>query len=570
MSTPWSWYPGPAFPDTVVADPARTWKRKFWGSEHAFARPAQVTPGRADIIVACDISGCPGVTHAHVRAAMRALRFEHPNIAATMAWSADQAEGRFQYEAPAGEEQVRGWLDAVVVPRGGLVREGVDVRAAIEVLSSELSHARAPRTPDQFKLYHLLPSPAAPDEHGFLLYMKHSLFDGVAAWQALDCFLHELSTILGRAARGEPEATALEWGTEHARLARPVSDRVDKPWAPADMHADWPTVTRMTDVLSRPTTSFGLPDNPAGTEGASTCLARAFPPPTTQRLLRAARAHAVRLFAVQWASVLLACMRLSPPATSAGEVRVVAPFTPVNLRARLATRGRAELVSALGFGALEARDLGRFRAAVVEGGDVGLVGAVWTLAGEIQAQLAEQESWHDDAVRYAPGALQALGKFFADPPPPVPLRTPGVTNFGVIDSLLSPSYPVSDTQALTVTHAIFHNVHFHYCEQLFQSMLHAYTWRGTLYYTLAFAEGYAGESGGTGREGRTLLKLVDEIERITYLLAAEDGAVEKCAARPSPGRRAQQIMAIGAHIDTNHFIYSIIVILLAILIYLTR
>ncbi|KAF7982892.1 hypothetical protein HWV62_25144 [Athelia sp. TMB] len=415
MSTPWSWSPGPAFSDTIVGDPARTWNRKFWGSEHAFARPAALTPGRADIIVACDIRGCPQATHSQVRAAVRALRFAHPSIASTMAWSADQSEGRFQYEAPAGEAQVSSWLDAVVIPRGGLVREGVDVQAAIEELSSELSHAHAPRTRDQFKLYHLLPSPTAPDEHGFLLYMKHSLFDGVAAWQALDCFLHELSAILGRAAKDEPEATAFEWGTEYARLARPVSDRVDKPWTPADMHADWPTVKRMTEVLSRPTTSFGLPDDPTGTEGASTCIARSFPPATTQRLVRAARSHACKLFAVQWASVLLSCMRLSPPAPGA-DVRVAAPFNPVNLRPRLATRGRAELVSALGFGALEACDLGRFRAAAVGGGDRGLARAVWTLAGEIQAQLAEQEAWHDDAVRYAPGALQVLGKFFADPP----------------------------------------------------------------------------------------------------------------------------------------------------------
>ncbi|KAF7982891.1 hypothetical protein HWV62_25142 [Athelia sp. TMB] len=569
MSTPWSWTPGPAFDDTTVVDHSRTWNRKFWGSEHVFARPALVTPGRADLIVACDIRGCPQVTHSHVRAAMRALRFAHPSIASAVVWSEVRSEGRFQYEAPTKEEEVNSWLDEVVIPRGDLVREEVDVQAAIKVLMSELSHAHAPRTQHQIKLYHLLPSPTAPDAHGLLMYMKHSLFDGIAGWQALDCFLLELSTILSRVLKGESEVTTLEWGTEYIRLARPVSDRVDKPWTPADMHPNWPTITRMTEVLSRPTTSFGLPDDPTGTDGASGCIIRSFPPATTQGLVRAARSHACKLFAIQWASVLLACMRVNPPEPGA-DVRVIAPFSPVNLRPRIATRGRAELVSALGFGALEASDLGRFREAVVSGGDFGLVQAVWTLASEIQAQLTEQEPWHDDAVRYAPPALQTFAKFYGNPPPPVPLRTLGVTNFGVIDGLLSSSYPISDTDALTVTHAIFHNVHFHYSAQLFQSMMHAYTWQGTMYYSVGFAEAFVGKGGGVGQDGPTLIKLIDEIERITYLLGADGGPAEKYGTKYSTGRQAQQVIGTGTHIDTSRFIYPTIVILLTVLIYLTQ
>ena len=108
-------------------------------------------------------------------------------------------------------------------------------------------------------------------------------------------------------------------------------------------------------------------------------------------------------------------MRVNPPDPGA-DVRVIAPFNPINLRPRIATRERAELVSALGFGALEACDLGRFRAPVVDGGDCGIVQAVWTLASEIQVQLTEQEPLQADVVRYAPAALQVLGGFYANPP----------------------------------------------------------------------------------------------------------------------------------------------------------
>lgn len=255
MATTWSWTPGRAFDDVGMSDPSRTWNRTFWGAEVLFARTALAAPGRTDLIVACDANVFPAVmTATHVRAAMRAMRFAHPSIASTFVWSSDGSEGRFQYEAPTSEEEVGRWLDAVVIHRNDLACPGAGgVADAIDALSSDLGHARALRTTDLLKLYHLTPSETAPGVHGLLLYLNHTLFDGVGGWQALDCFLHELSIILSRCSNGQPAEAAFEWGNEYMRLARPVSDRVsNKSWSPADLYIDWPIIGRLNKVLSHP------------------------------------------------------------------------------------------------------------------------------------------------------------------------------------------------------------------------------------------------------------------------------------------------------------------------------
>lgn len=106
-------------------------------------------------------------------------------------------------------------------------------------------------------------------------------------------------------------------------------------------------------------------------------------------------------------------MRLNPPTDDANHC-VSIPYNPVNLRPRISTIGSAELVSALGFNALEALNLLRFRSSI--DGDKETLEAIWMLAQEIQAQLTEQELWHDDAVRCAPIVLKTLGEFFTHPP----------------------------------------------------------------------------------------------------------------------------------------------------------
>jgi hypothetical protein len=93
---------------------------------------------------------------------------------------------------------------------------------------------------------------------------------------------------------------------------------------------------------------------------------------------------------------------------------VTIPFNPINLRSRLSTSGTTEIVSALGFQALEAGDLHRFVSCT---GDEATTEAVWTLAREIQEQMKEQDGWQDDVARASPMVMKTLAeKVFTHPP----------------------------------------------------------------------------------------------------------------------------------------------------------
>jgi hypothetical protein len=138
-----------------------------------------------------------------------------------------------------------------------------------------------------------------------------------------------------------------------------------------------------------------------------------FPKATVHGLLCNARKHGCKMFSVQLASILISCLRISPPSDLV-EHRVTLPYNPVNLRSRLSTNGAAEIVSALGFNTLEASDLLRFGSCTE---DKATLEAVWTLAREIQAQITEQDEWHVDAARSAPIVMKTLAEnIFAHPP----------------------------------------------------------------------------------------------------------------------------------------------------------
>jgi hypothetical protein len=160
-------------------------------------------------------------------------------------------------------------------------------------------------------------------------------------------------------------------------------------------------------------TSFGLPIPHLNAPCTGTdYIAVTFPESTAQGLVRSARKNGCKLFSVQLASILISCLRISPP--DPGEHRVTLPLNPVNLRSRLSTNGTAEIVSALGFNALEALDLHRFVSCT---GDEATLEAVWTLAREIQAQIAEQDAWQDDVARSSPSVMKTLAdSIFTHPP----------------------------------------------------------------------------------------------------------------------------------------------------------
>jgi len=196
------------------------------------------------------------MTHQHIRSATRSLRFAHPSIASKVVWPPgvpNVAETKFVYESPASEEQVNSWLDAVVFSHNiALVDVGnvSDVEAALSSLRVDLGRVDCVRTDDELKLFHILPCAQDPQVHGILMYVRHTLFDGIAAWQVMDCWLQELSQIIGNLP--QPPTLPLEWGTEFSRLARPVADRVARPWSPRDLHGDWPILKHMNEILDRP------------------------------------------------------------------------------------------------------------------------------------------------------------------------------------------------------------------------------------------------------------------------------------------------------------------------------
>lgn len=227
-----------------------------------FAQASLFTPGQTDVMISCtiDVPSNLHLTHQHIRSATRALRFSHPSIASKVVWPPgppNVAEAKFAYESPASEEQVTSWLDSVVLTYNKSDDEGVgakDVETSMSALRIDLGRADIARTDDQLKIFHVLPHAQKPQVHGIMFYLRHALFDGVAAWEVMDCWLQELSKVAGTS----PDLP-FAWGTEVSRLARSVADRTSRPWSPSDLHTDWPILKYMNEVLERPSVSYNLP-----------------------------------------------------------------------------------------------------------------------------------------------------------------------------------------------------------------------------------------------------------------------------------------------------------------------
>ena len=254
-----------------------------------------------------------------------------------------------------------------------------------------------------------------------------------------------------------------------------------------------------------------------------------FPSTILKGLLRAARAHGVKLYATQFATNLIACMRAALPPLTDSEHRVTLPFNAVDLRRLLSTLGQTELVSALGFNTLDARDLMRFRAAGEEGASERVIlDAVWTLAREIQVQLNEQAEWDTDFVKSAPAVLGTIATWLKNEPyaystlflassslflpdrPQTDNATPQITNTGVLDCLVKSSYPVASRAPMKVLDVVLHNIIFHVA-------VHTYTWCGELHYSYSVPL----VAGGAPAQTEVVGKWMQELERITMMAASD-------------------------------------------------
>jgi hypothetical protein len=99
----------------------------------------------------------------------------------------------------------------------------------------------------------------------------------------------------------------------------------------------------------------------------------------------------------------------------------------------------------------------------------------------------------------------------------------GITNFGVVDSILKPEYPVPGTSSsLKITNTYFNNVIFHLPEALLPLLLQAYTWQGQLYYSFSYSPAHMGENAGATEEGpATFAKFLAELESVTKMLGRD-------------------------------------------------
>ena len=107
--------------------------------------------------------------------------------------------------------------------------------------------------------------------------------------------------------------------------------------------------------------------------------------------------------------------------------------------------------------------------------------------------------------------------------PSYPLRIFGITNFGVVDSILKPEYTVPGTSStLKIANTYFNNVIFHLPESLLPLLLQAYTWQGQLYYSFSYSPAHMGKDAGAAEEGpATFAKFLVELEVVTNMLARD-------------------------------------------------
>lgn len=273
---------------------------------------------------------------------------------------------------------------------------------------------------------------------------------------------------------------------------------------------------------------------------------KVFPPSILKGLLAATRQHKVKLFATQFAINLIACMRVSPPPVvpptrvgaernfvgENGEHRITLSYNAVNLRPSLSTHTtegaggmpeKRELVSAIGFNTLDAKDLMRFRS--IGGDNPGVsdretLDAIWTLAQEIQSQLTEQAAWDKDFTRCAPAVLGVLAGSLKTLPPKFKMQTPQIINTGALDSIIKHTYPIppfspaslgSGLAEFQVLDVGLHNVILHFA-------VHTYTWGGELHHSYNVPTSI----NGSEQEGRDSVdKYISELERITALVAGD-------------------------------------------------
>lgn len=91
--------------------------------------------------------------------------------------------------------------------------------------------------------------------------------------------------------------------------------------------------------------------------------------------------------------------------------------------------------------------------------------------------------------------------------------------------MIKPAYPISPSSSIKVLQTDLNNFMFHLPQSLLPVLLQAWTMRGVLRWFFCYSPVHMGVDAGAHEEGPTLAKLIEEMRRVTVLLA-EDGMAQ--------------------------------------------
>ncbi|PSS22630.1 hypothetical protein PHLCEN_2v3057 [Hermanssonia centrifuga] len=584
---------------TFTTSPDKIWYRKPWAVEAAFSLASFTTPGAYDIFGSCRIhlsepsasasasqsdsntmpAETPIVTFSYVREAVKALRFSHPAIACRLAFTREALssrprdptglptpeDARLIYEIPECEADVDKWLDEMVFNRVDLldIAKG-DVDKAFELLKRELGEAKA-QTGLHKVLFnvHWIPFPAETGQGGILLCCcNHVVFDARAVFRSLNEIVGNIAQIAG----SWSPSKEFSWGEEIVRLAGPAVDYGVVPWSIEDEPEVM--VTKMRETFTGIPVSFPRPDrytvvhtkssqepyglavpHPNAAPSTTGNFFRQLSPEAVKGLVQNARKNGCTFYTVAFAAMALASLRVKPPRRDHSgyatdkELATFVYCSPVDLRPRnldVKRMSEGNVMSALGFNVLVARDLGRFLTGEED---------IWTLAKETRTQLDDQRQYMDRAGFWAHeffvGGLQMMSCMLGARAArgENPDQTPFMSSIGVIDKYLSPSHSIPSPDELvddansrwklTISNPTLtlRNPYSPYL--LFTVGVLSFTWCGTSYLAFSFPEAYMGTAEEQERMAEISLK--DKDARGTVLEWVDEfvGILERVAAGES-------------------------------------
>ncbi|KAJ3559684.1 hypothetical protein NM688_g196 [Phlebia brevispora] len=193
--------------------------------------------------------------------------------------------------------------------------------------------------------------------------------------------------------------------------------------------------------------------------------------------------------------MVVALLRVNPPVVATPNLDGLAVpvlFTPVNLRKRGFITRDDDVLYALSYNVVVAKDLGRFVPSTSPSDDV------WTIGKEVYAQMQEQQDdvkrvsiWGNDFLSNLMSMMLKGGR--TQPQGLQKVVTPRLSSVGVIDGYLATHHDIQDGGAITISNPI---ITVSICSASpilgYMTGVHAYTWNKTAYICFSFPEAFMG------------------------------------------------------------------------------